>query len=127
MADVNSPSELPSTSLTTGHSSLATGHSPLTTHHSPLTTHHPFSIRQAVVVAIVMVTSLAGYLLVLKWRGDDAVFVTKINLDDMIPFQPAWVWVYLIPYIIGPVVIGFLRRPTFNWYISRGIAVVIIT
>ena len=74
-----------------------------------------------------MMTALGGYLLVLNWRGGDAVFITKVPLDDVIPFQPAWVWVYLIPYIIGPIVIGFLRRPTFSWYISRGIAVVLVT
>jgi membrane-associated phospholipid phosphatase len=100
---------------------------PLATGHRLLTTDHSFSLRQVIIVAIVMLTSLGGYLLVLKWRGDDAVFITKTNLDDVIPFQPAWVWVYLIPYVIGPVVIGFLRRPTFNWYISRGIAVVLVT
>lgn len=97
--------------------------SPVSSHTSPRT----FSLRQAVIVAIVMMTALGGYLLVLKWRGDDARFITYTELDEIVPFQPAWVWVYLIPYVIGPVVIGFLRRPTFNWYISRGIAVVAVT
>ena len=127
MADIDSPSEVPGTSLTAGHSSLSTGHSPSTTHHSPLTTDHRFSIRQTVVVSIVMVISLSGYMVVLKWRGDDARFITHTDLDEIVPFRPAWVWVYLIPYLVGPVAIGFLRRATFNWYVSRGIAVVIVT
>lgn len=80
-----------------------------------------------IIVAIVMITSLGGYLLVLKWRGDDARFITHTDLDEIVPFQPAWVWIYLIPYLIGPVMIGYLRRTTFNWYISRGIAVVVVT
>src|SRR5262249_457580 len=99
----------------------------LTSDRTAPTASRRFSIWQTVIVAIVMMTALSGYLLVLNWRGGDAVFITKIPLDDVIPFQPAWVWVYLIPYIIGPIVIGFLRRPTFNWYISRGIAVVLVT
>jgi membrane-associated phospholipid phosphatase len=74
-----------------------------------------------------MIISLSGYLLVLKWRGGDARFITHTDLDEIVPFQPGWVWVYLIPYLVGPVVIGFLRRATFTWYISRGIAVVIVT
>jgi len=74
-----------------------------------------------------MVISLSGYLLVLKWRGDHARFITHTDLDDIVPFQPEWVWVYLIPYLVGPAVMGFLRGSTFNWYISRGIAVVIVT
>ena len=116
MAEVQTHSDATSTTgplLATGHSPLATGHS--------------FSLRQVIIVAIVMMSALGGYLLVLNWRGGDAVFITKVPLDDVIPFQPAWVWVYLIPYIIGPIVIGFLRRPTFSWYISRGIAVVLVT
>ncbi len=98
-----------------------------TTHPSPLATRRFFSVWQALVVAVIMITSLAGYLLVLKWRGGNARYITKTDLDDIIPFQPGWVWVYLIPYLLGPVVIGFMRRTTFHWYISRGIAVVVVT
>jgi uncharacterized membrane protein len=120
MADINASPEQPQ-------SPLATGHWPLATGHSPLTTPRTFSLWQTIVVAIVMMTALGGYLLVLNWRGDDARFITYTALDEIVPFQPAWVWVYLIPYLIGPVVIGYLRRGTFNWYISRGIAVVLVT
>src|SRR5579864_4963833 len=99
--------------------------SPLASPSTPATL--TFSVWQMFVVAMVMLTSLGGYLLVLKLRGPDARIITKTDLDDVIPFQPGWVWVYLIPYLIGPVVIGFMRLATFHWYISRGIAVMLIT
>jgi hypothetical protein len=85
------------------------------------------AIWQAVVVGIIMFSSLGCYLVVLKWRGPDARFVTYTSWDDIIPFQPGWVWVYLIPYIIGPVAIGILRPVTFRWYVTRGLTTVAVT
>src|SRR5262249_56752488 len=84
----------------------------LTSDRTAPTAFRRFSIWQTVIVAIVMMTALGGYLLVLNWRGGDAVFITKGPLADCIPFQPAGCWVYLISYIIRAIVIGFLRRPT---------------
>jgi membrane-associated phospholipid phosphatase len=71
-----------------------------------------------------MMSSLGCYLLVLKWRGGDARFVTYTSWDEWIPFEPAWVWVYLLPYLIGPVALGIVRASTFRWYVSRGLVVV---
>jgi hypothetical protein len=85
------------------------------------------ALWQAVVLAAIMLGSLGGYLLVLKWRGPDARFVTYTTWDDAIPFLPSWVWVYLIPYVIGPLVIGFFRRETFHWYVKRGLVLVAVT
>lgn len=84
-------------------------------------------VRQALVLAALMLSSLAGYLAVLKWRGWDAQFITYLPLDELIPYQPVWVWVYLIPYLVGPVVIGLLTPGTFRWYVGRGLAVVLVT
>jgi membrane-associated phospholipid phosphatase len=84
-------------------------------------------IWQALIVGVLMLTSLAGYLLVLNWRGRDARIITSTSWDDWIPFQPAWVWVYLLPYMVGPVIIGSLSRPTFLWYLARAITTVILT
>jgi hypothetical protein len=80
--------------------------------------------RQALGLAFVMMTSLGCYLLVLKWRGNDAVWCTYLPWDEWFPYQPAWVWVYLLPYLIGPVALGLARAATFRWYVSRGLVVV---
>lgn len=86
------------------------------------------NVRQFIVqclgLAAIMVASLAGYLVVLKVRGPAALFETYVAWDDAIPFNAAWVWVYLIPYIVGPIVVGLLRRSTFRWYVCRGLVVV---
>lgn len=84
-------------------------------------------VRQALILAAVMFSSLGLYLIVLKWRGPDAQIITWTPWDDLIPFQPAWVWVYLLPYGIAPVVIGFLTPATFWWFIRRGLVVVAVT
>jgi membrane-associated phospholipid phosphatase len=85
------------------------------------------AVRQALLLAVIMFASLGMYLVVLKWRGHAAVFITHTAWDDAFPFRPEWVWVYLIPYLIGPVVIGLLSRRTFLWYVTRGLATVILT
>jgi membrane-associated phospholipid phosphatase len=83
--------------------------------------------RQALLLAAIMFSSLGLYLLVLRWRGEAVVFVTHTPWDDYFPFHPEWVWVYLLPYLIGPVVIGLLSRQTFRWFVQRGLAVVFLT
>jgi len=84
-------------------------------------------LRQALGLAAIMVTSLGGYLLVLKWRGGAARYCTHLAWDDWFPFEPAWVWVYLLPYIIGPAALGVVRASTFRWYVSRGLVIVAIS
>jgi hypothetical protein len=81
-------------------------------------------IRQALVLAAIMVASLGLYLIVLKWRGPAAAVVTWTPWDDGIPFRPAWVWVYLLPYVVGPVLFALLTPPTFWWFIGRGLVIV---
>jgi len=83
--------------------------------------------RQSLELAVIMFASLGGYLTVLKWRGQAARWETWTPWDDWFPYQPAWVWVYLLPYLIGPLLIGFLQRGTFLWYVRRGLSVVVIT
>lgn len=85
------------------------------------------ALKQIVVLTAIMLASLGGYLLVLKTRGQDAVITTYLPLDDVIPYEPAWVWAYLIPYILGPLAFGLMRPATFRWYISRGLVVVAIS
>jgi membrane-associated phospholipid phosphatase len=85
------------------------------------------AVRQALLLAAIMFSSLGLYLLVLGWRGHAAVFITHLPWDDAIPFHPEWVWVYLLPYLIGPVAIGLLSRQTFRWFVQRGLAVVFLT
>jgi len=84
-------------------------------------------IRQGMLLAVIMFSSLGGYLAILKWRGHDYVCKTWTAADDLIPFEPAWVWVYLIPYLIAPVAIGAVRPSNFAWYVKRGLVVVAIS
>jgi hypothetical protein len=75
-----------------------------------------------------MLLSLSGYLLVLNWRGPaGAARTTWTAWDEHIPFAPAWVWVYFLPYLIGPILVGILSRDTFAWFIRRGLVVVFVT
>jgi membrane-associated phospholipid phosphatase len=85
------------------------------------------AVQQAVVLAVVMLMSLALYLAVLWWRGPQAQITTQTAWDRAIPFRPAWVWVYLIPYALGPLIAAFLTRDTLVWYIRRGIVLVLIS
>jgi hypothetical protein len=84
-------------------------------------------LRQGGLLAVIMFSALGLYLAVLKWRGPQAVFITHLPWDDLFPFWPAWVWVYLLPYLLGPVVIAFLEPSTFRWFVARGLAVVGLT
>jgi membrane-associated phospholipid phosphatase len=79
---------------------------------------------QALLLAIIMFASLGCYLFVLQWRGHAAKVVTWIPPDEWLPFWPSWVWVYLVPYAIGPVLAGTLSSSTFWWFIRRGLIVV---
>ncbi|MBM4070557.1 MAG: hypothetical protein FJ271_16620 [Planctomycetes bacterium] len=85
------------------------------------------ALRQVVILTAIMLASLGGYLLVLKTRGPAAQITTHLPLDEIVPFEPAWVWVYLIPYILGPLAFGLMRPATFRWYIRRGIVLVVIS
>lgn len=85
------------------------------------------ALRQIVILTVIMFSSLGGYLLVLNIRGPEAEITTFISWDELIPFAPAWVWVYLIPYILGPLAFGLMRPTTFRWYVSRGLMIVGLT
>ena len=82
---------------------------------------------QAVTLAGIMLLSLSLYLIVLKWRGPTASVTTVTAWDERIPFLPDWVWIYLVPYLVGPVAVGVLTRDTFLWYIRRGLLLVGLT
>jgi membrane-associated phospholipid phosphatase len=82
---------------------------------------------QALVLAVIMFASLGGYLLVLKWRGPAATVSTWTPIDERIPFWPSWIWLYLLPYAIGPILVGILSPSTFWWYIRCGLVLVGLT
>jgi hypothetical protein len=84
-------------------------------------------VSQALGLTLIMLLSLSGYLAVLKWRGPRAAVATQTPWDRAIPFWPAWVWVYLIPYVIGPPIIGLLSRDTFLWFVRRGLPLVFLS
>jgi membrane-associated phospholipid phosphatase len=87
-----------------------------------------FTLKRAVLQALglgaLMFTALGGYLIVLKWRGPAGYdHITWTSWDEYVPFRPGWVWAYLIPYIVGPALVGLLRRDTFAWFVPRALAV----
>ncbi len=82
---------------------------------------------QALVLAVVMFSSLGCYLTVLYWRGPAAQVVTWLPWDELIPFQPQWVWVYLLPYLVAPIIVGLLPRETFHQFLRQSLTVVGLT
>jgi hypothetical protein len=84
-------------------------------------------VGQSLALGAIMMSSLGLYLLVLRWRGPAAAVETQTTWDRQIPFEPGWVWVYLIPYLIGPVIVGLLGRETFLWFVRRGLVLVFVS
>jgi membrane-associated phospholipid phosphatase len=84
-------------------------------------------VRQALVLFVITLASLALYLSVEYWRGNAATIYTQTAWDRAIPFYYGWVWVYLFPYVLAPVIAALLRPVTFDWFIRRGILVVLIS
>ncbi len=79
---------------------------------------------QALGLGALTFAALGLYLIVLKWRGHAGKEnVTWTEWDALIPFEPAWVWVYLIPYVIGPALVGLMSRLTFAWFVPRALAI----
>lgn len=84
-------------------------------------------IRQAVVLFVVTFASLTLYLSVEYWRGASATVITQTAWDRAIPFYHGWVWVYLFPYVLAPVIAAMLHPVTFDWFVRRGILVVLVS
>jgi PAP2 superfamily len=82
---------------------------------------------QAVVLTAIMFASLGLYLFVLKWRGPAAVVTTWLPWDELVPFDPEWVWVYLLPYVIAPPLFCLLSPRTCRWFVSRGLVILAIS
>ncbi len=69
--------------------------------------------------------ALGFYMTVLKLRGAaGASLRTWTEWDTVFPFSPWWIWVYLLPYILGPLLVMVLSRPAFVWYLHRALIVV---
>ncbi len=84
-------------------------------------------LMQAVVLTGIMFGSLGLYLIVLQWRGPAAVLETWTPWDAIIPFAPGWIWVYLLPYVLGPPIFCLLSPRTCRWFISRGLLILAIS
>jgi membrane-associated phospholipid phosphatase len=78
-------------------------------------------------LALFFLASLSLYLAVLKLRGPAAAYTTWTEWDRAFPFAPWWTWIYLIPYIVGPALVGALSRTTFAWYIRRATIVALVS
>src|SRR5947209_4673889 len=79
-------------------------------------------VVQAIFLGTLMFSTLGLYLVVLKWRGQEGVS-TVTAWDEALPFWPAWVWVYFLPYLCGPLLIGLLTWPTCMWFLRRALLV----
>jgi membrane-associated phospholipid phosphatase len=44
---------------------------------------------------------------------------TQTSWDTDIPFRPEWVWLYLLPYLAGPLLAMSLTQATFAWFLRR--------
>jgi hypothetical protein len=84
-------------------------------------------VAQAVILTAIMFGSLGLYLLVLRWRGPAAGLITWTAWDEFIPFHPAWVWAYLLPYALAPAFFYSMTPQTFRWFLSRGLVIVAIS
>lgn len=85
------------------------------------------NLAQAIFLGLFFVASLSLYLIVLKIRGHDRFAYTEIAWDHWFPFFAWWTWIYLFPYIVGPILAASLRRPAFEWYIRRASIVVVVS
>lgn len=86
----------------------------------------PRRLCQAVVLTAIMLATLGAYLAVEYWRGPHAVVVTRTAWDEAIPFRPAWVWVYLCPYLLAPLIAASMSRQTFAWYLRRAVLLAVV-
>lgn len=82
---------------------------------------------QALIGTLILIGGLWSYLAVLKWRGPAAKLDTQTSWDLLIPFQLGWLWVYIAPYPLAPVILGMMRRSTFHWFIKRALLIVAIS
>jgi membrane-associated phospholipid phosphatase len=82
---------------------------------------------QALLGSLIITAGLGSYLAVLKWRGAAAVLDTQTAWDRLIPFQPGWLYVYLAPYAIAPVIFGLMRRGTFIWFLKRALLILAVS
>src|SRR5437588_6137004 len=83
---------------------------------------------QALGLGALTFAALGLYLIVLKWRGHHGKeHITWTSWDEGIPFEPAWVWVYLIPYVIGPALVGLMSPRTFAWFVPRALAIMFLS
>jgi hypothetical protein len=84
-------------------------------------------LLQGLLGSLIILAGLGSYLLVLKWRGPASVATTQTEWDRLIPFQPAWLYVYFAPYAIAPVVLALMRRGTFGWFLKRALLILAIS
>src|SRR5207249_7832067 len=70
-------------------------------------------ITHLVFLSLFFGTSFALYLTVLRLRGPAVAFRTRISWDAAFPFTPWWVWIYLLPYLLGPLLTILMSRAAF--------------
>jgi hypothetical protein len=84
-------------------------------------------LAQSLLGSLTIVAGLGCYLAVLKWRGAAAVLNTQTAWDRLIPFQPAWLYIYLVPYAVAPVILGVMTRGSFTWFLRRAVLILAIS
>jgi hypothetical protein len=84
-------------------------------------------LTQALLGSAILVGGLASYLAVLRWRGPAAVAYTQTEWDRLIPFQPGWLYIYLAPYALAPVLLALMRREVFAWSLQRALLILALS
>jgi membrane-associated phospholipid phosphatase len=84
-------------------------------------------LNQGLLGSLLVGLALGGYLLVLKWRGPSEALITQTAWDREIPFEPRWMYVYVAPYAVAPILFGILRPARFAWVMKRGLLIVFIS
>jgi hypothetical protein len=84
-------------------------------------------VLQALLGSIIILAGLGSYLGVLRWRGPAAVMYTQTAWDRAIPFHPAWLYVYVAPYAVAPVLLALMRPDTFIWFLKRALLILALS
>ena len=80
---------------------------------------------QAATVAAYMAVAMTVYFLIAH-DGNDAATSTKSAFDAAIPLVPAFVWIYISPYLVSPFLVVGASREVFRCLVHRGTLVVLL-
>jgi hypothetical protein len=84
-------------------------------------------LLQVLLGTIIILVGLGCYLAILRWRGPAALAYTQTAWDRAIPFHAGWLYVYLAPYAIAPILLAIMQSATFTWFLKRALLLLAIS